>query len=268
VALVMLAVTTAACSSSDPPPRAVPCDQPGPSRPTVVLVHGAWADGSSWNGEAALLRRAGYVVRAVPNPLRNLTSDTASVADFVKTIPGPIVLVGHSYGGSVITNAAAGNPNVKALVYVDAAAPDVGETTSQLSGVDSALHAPDASLYDMVTYPGAPAGAADLYLKQNVFVGAFATDLPKWKAMELWATQRAASTVAFMTPSRAAAWRTVPSWYFISTGDKIITPASERFMARRARSTVTEFRGGSHLTLISHPEAVTSVIGAALCSVR
>lgn len=266
--LLVLALSIAACSSLDPPRQPVPCNQPATSRPTVVLVHGAWADSSSWNGEVDTLQRAGYVVRALPNPLRNLTSDTALVADFLRTVTGPVVLVGHSYGGSVITNAAAGNPNVKALVYVDAAAPDVGQTTGELSGADSALNAPAAALYDMVTYPGAPAAAADLYLKQNVFVGSFASDLSKGTATRLWATQRAASTSAFMTPSQFAAWRTIPSWYFISTGDRIITPSSERLMARRARSNITEFQGGSHLTLISHPEAVTRVIGAALCSVR
>ncbi|GAA4586829.1 alpha/beta hydrolase [Planotetraspora phitsanulokensis] len=244
------------------------CPSPGPVKPTVVLVHGAWADASSWNGEVRSLQRAGYTARAVANPLRNLDSDAETVADFLKTVSGPIVLVGHSYGGSVITNAAAAVPNVKALVYVDAAAPDVGETNGQLSGSDSDLNKDPATLYDKVPYPGAPAGAADLYLKRRVFVRSFASDLPRRTAVRLWATQRAASTSAFTTPSKAAAWKTIPSWYFISTGDRIITPSSERAMARRAGSKVTEFQGGSHLTLISHPEAVTSVIGSAVCSVR
>jgi pimeloyl-ACP methyl ester carboxylesterase len=186
----------------------------------------------------------------------------------LKTISGPIVLVGHSYGGSVITNAAAGVPNVKALVYVDAAAPDVGETTGQLSGSDSALNTDPHSLYDMVAYPGAPEGATDLYLKQSIFVRLFASDLAQNTAIRLWASQRAASTSAFMTPSKAAAWKTIPSWYFISTGDRIITPSSELFMAHRAHSKITEFHGGSHLTLISHPDAVTSVIEAVICSIR
>ncbi|GII52119.1 alpha/beta hydrolase [Planotetraspora thailandica] len=258
----------AAPMRSSPTPGPLPCPSPGGPKPTVVLVHGAWADTSSWNGEVDALRRAGYVARAVANPLRNLTSDAATVADFLKTVPGPIVLVGHSYGGSVITNAAAGLPNVKALVYVDAAAPDVGETTGQLSGPGSALNANPDSLYDKVPYPGAPQGAADLYLKQNVFVHSFASDLPQDTAVRLWASQRAASTSAFTTPSKAAAWKTIPSWYFISTGDRIITPASELSMAHRARSKITQFQGGSHLTLISHPDAVTSVIGSAICSVR
>jgi pimeloyl-ACP methyl ester carboxylesterase len=245
-----------------------PCRPPARSKPTVVLVHGAWADTSSWNGQVRALQRAGYVARAIANPLRNLTTDAASVADFLKTVSGPVVLVGHSYGGSVITNAAAGNANVKALVYVDAAAPDGGETTGALSGSGSALNKDPGSLYDKVPYPDAPRGAVDLYLKQEPFVRSFASDLPRDTALRLWATQRAASTSAFMTPSKAAAWKTIPSWYFVSTGDRIITPDSELSMAHRARAKITKFRGGSHLTLISHPAAVTSVIGTAVCSLR
>jgi pimeloyl-ACP methyl ester carboxylesterase len=239
------------------------------ARPTVVLVHGAWADASSWAGEVTSLQAAGYPVRAIANPLQNLTTDSETVADFLKTLSGPIVLVGHSYGGSVITTAAAGNPNVKALVYVDAAAPDVGETTGSLSGADSVLQRKPASeLFDQLPSPGVPAGVMDLYLKGDIFVTNFANDLPKQTAQQLWASQRAASTAAFDTPSQAPAWRTIPSWYFISTGDQIITPTSERAMAQRAHSTVTEFNGGSHLTLISHPDAVTAVIQSAINSVH
>ncbi|GAA0424902.1 alpha/beta hydrolase [Acrocarpospora corrugata] len=240
---------------------------PDHAKPTIILVHGAWAGTSSWDGELRSLRKSGYLARAIANPLRNLTTDAASIADFLKTIPGPVVLVGHSYGGSVITNAAAAVSNVKALVYVDAAAPDVGETTGQLSGSDSALNQEPKSLYDMVPYPDAPKGADDLYLKQDVFLRSFASDLPRDTALQLWASQRSASTGAFMTPSKAAAWKRIPSWYFISTGDRIITPGSMRFMAKRARSKVTEFDGGSHLTLISHPEAVTAVIKEAVSAV-
>jgi pimeloyl-ACP methyl ester carboxylesterase len=275
VALVAITATAATVSttnaqtSSSVTNQLLSCQSPGRPKPTIVLVHGAWADASSWNGEVQALQRAGYVARAVANPLEGLTTDTETVSDFLKTITGPIVLVGHSYGGSVITNAAAGNPNVKALVYVDAAAPDVGESTGQLSGSDSALSkAPPATLYDTVPYAGAPQGAADLYLKKDVFVHSFGNDLPPNTAALLWATQRAASAAAFTTPSRAAAWKTIPSWYFISSGDQIITPASELSMAHRAHSTITEFSGGSHLTLISHPDAVTAVIGSAICSVR
>jgi pimeloyl-ACP methyl ester carboxylesterase len=252
-------------------PQAKPsasCTSASGVKPTVVLVHGAWADASSWNGELKLLREAGYPVRAIANPLRNLTTDSETVADFLRTLHGPVVLVGHSYGGSVITNAAAQVDNVKALVYVDAAAPAVGETNGSLSGKTSALNAPPNTLFDNVAYPGAPAGAKDLYLKKNIFLKNFANDLPRDQAADLWASQRAASTVAFGTPSKYAAWKKIPSWYFISTGDQIITPQSELSMARRAKSKITTFQGGSHLTLISHPKEVTAVITSAICSVR
>jgi len=235
--------------------------EPDAVKPTIVLVHGAWADASSWNGEIQILEARGYTVRAIANPLDNLTTDSTYVADFLRTIDGPIVLVGHSYGGSVITNAAEAIPNVKALVYVDAAAPAVGETNGSLSGADSVLkHKSDDELFDKLPYPGAPPGAVDLYLKKDVFLQNFGNDLPADVATRLWSTQRAASTAAFDTPSRYAAWKTIPSWYFISSGDQIITPTSERAMATRAHSTVTEFDGGSHLTLVSHPDAVTAVI--------
>lgn len=248
--------------SGETPASALP---PYGARPTVVLVHGAWADTSSWDGEVSALLERGYNVRAVANPLENLTTDSEYVSAFLKTIPGPVVLVGHSYGGSVITNAAAGNTNVKALVYVDAAAPAVGETNGALSGPDSVLkQQPETELFDMMPDPGASPGATDLYLKREVFLHYFGNDLPTEEATKLWATQRAASTNAFETPSKFAAWETIPSWYFISSGDKIITPASEHAMANRAGSDVTVFDGGSHLTLISHPGAVTAVIQKAI----
>ncbi|MGW2932055.1 alpha/beta hydrolase [Streptomyces sp. NPDC055722] len=238
------------------------------SKPTVVLVHGAWAGTSSWNGEIDILRREGYTVRAIANPLQNLTTDSRTVADFVQSIPGTVVLVGHSYGGAVITNAAAQTGNVKALVFVDAAAPAVGETTASLSGSTSALNAPASTLFDSVPYANAPAGASNLYLKKGVFLKNFANNLPVQQATDLWASQRAASTAALNTPSKYAAWKTIPSWFFISTGDQIITPASEMKMARRAGSKVTTFEGGSHLTLISNPEPVAKVIESAIDAVR
>ncbi|WP_082929253.1 alpha/beta fold hydrolase [Mycobacterium sp. 852013-51886_SCH5428379] len=257
-----VAVAAALLGAASGPAPAAPLDG---LPPTVVLVHGAWADASSWDGVVAALQQRGYEVRAIANPLENLTTDSDYVAGFLATVRGPIVLAGHSYGGSVITNAAAGNPNVKALVYVDAAAPAVGETNGSLSGADSVLNEkPESELFDRLPYPGAPAGASDLYLKRDIFLRHFGNDLPADQATRLWATQRAASTSAFETPSRFAAWEDVPSWYFISSGDQIITPASEHAMAQRARSQVTVFDGGSHLTLISHPDAVTAVIQQAI----
>ncbi|WP_412148562.1 alpha/beta fold hydrolase [Curtobacterium flaccumfaciens] len=242
---------------------------PGRAKPTVVLVHGAWADASSWNGEAAYLRAAGYPVRAIANPVEDLTTDAQYVRTFLDSIHGPIVLVGHSYGGSVITNAATGDPDVKALVYVDAAAPATGETNGSLSGADSVLSTePKSTLFTTLPEPGAPAGVSDLYLNEDVFVHAFGSDLPKARAEALWSSQRTASTAAFDTPSQTEAWATIPSWYFVSSGDRIITPTSELAMAKRAHSTVTLFHGGSHLTLISHPAAVTRTIAAAIAAVR
>ena len=242
---------------------------PRQARPTVVLVHGAWADASSWSGEVATLQAAGYDVRAIANPLQDLTTDAKYVADYLKTIAGPVVLAGHSYGGAVITNAAAGLANVKALVYVDAAAPAPGETNGQLSGATSILNKDTpAQLFFSTSYPGAPGGASELYLNENIFLRYFASDLPSPEAKRLWASQRGASTAAFNTPSRAAAWKTIPSWYFVSTGDQIITAASELAMAHRAHSHITLFHGGSHLTLISHPNAVTAVIASAICSLH
>jgi pimeloyl-ACP methyl ester carboxylesterase len=263
------ATSTAPESSSSAVASAPAAPPSNGVKPTVVLVHGAWADTSSWDGEVSALRKQGYDARAIANPLEDLTTDAEYVKSFLATVSGPIVLVGHSYGGSVITNAAEGNPNVKALVYVDAAAPDVGETNGSLSGSDSALkQKPEGELFDKVPYPGAPAGAVDLYLKKDVFLQNFGNDLPADVATQLWATQRSASTSAFETPSKFAAWRTIPSWYFISSGDQIITPTSEKAMAARAHSHVTIFDGGSHLTLISHPDAVTAVIQQAIDSVH
>ena len=253
--------------------NAVPASAAGCAmKPTIVLVHGNWANTSSWSGEVARLQRDRYVVRAINNPLRGLTSDAADVADLLHTISGPIVLVGHSYGGMVITNAAAGNPNVKALVYVDGFAPDVGETAGQLLGNTSALGAAPNTLFDTVAHPGAPAGDTDLYLKERVFLQSFAQDLPTATAEALWASQNPSAVNTGTTPSWAAAWKTIPSWYVIGTADKIITPESQLFMARRAhaRSIIT-VPGGSHLTLISHPTEVTTQIVAAAqaaCSAR
>jgi pimeloyl-ACP methyl ester carboxylesterase len=261
--------TTTAPAKSPLVHRLETCRPAGHAKPAVVLVHGAWADASSWSGEVTTLQAAGYDVRAIANPLQDLTTDSAYVADYLKTIHGPVVLAGHSYGGAVITNAAAGAANVKALVYVDAAAPAPGETNGQLSGAGSILKKDTpAQLFYTTSYPGAPAGASELYLKENIFIRNFASDLPRSEAGRLWASQRGASTAAFGTPSVAAAWKTIPSWYFISTGDQIITAASELAMAHRAHSHITMFHGGSHLTLISHPNAVTAAIASAICSLH
>jgi len=236
------------------------------AKPTVVLVHGAWADASSWSGEIAPLQRAGYPVRAFANPLRGLAGDSAYLADFLSTITGPVVLVGHSYGGAVISNGAAGNPNVKALVYVDAFVPDVGETVLSLAGPDSVLAGDPSTVFDFAPYPGGPPGDLDLYLKKTVYLQSFAPDLPTRTSSVLYATQRPAAFSGFAAQAAAAAWKTIPSWYLVGTEDQVIPPAQQLFMARRAHARIVEV-AASHVSLISRPGAVTGLIVAAARSV-
>jgi pimeloyl-ACP methyl ester carboxylesterase len=268
-ALVPLTAAAGTVHVASPVKQQGSCLPAGAAKPVIVLVHGAWADTSSWSGEIAELRAEGFDARAIANPLQGLTTDSQYVADYVKAIQGPVILVGHSYGGAVISQAAVGLANVKGLVYVDASAPAPGEANGSLTGATSVLKKlTPAQLYVTTAYPGAPAGAQELYLKENVFVSDFANSLPASQARLLWATQRGASSAAFTTPSTEAAWQTIPSWYFISTGDRIITPQSELSMAHRAHSHITLFHGGSHLTLISDPQAVTKVIMSAVCSMH
>jgi pimeloyl-ACP methyl ester carboxylesterase len=241
-------------------------EQPGP-KPTIVLEHGAWADASSWAGVIQQLQQAGYTVDAPPDPLRGLTYDSTYLADYLRTITGPIILVGHSYGGAVITNAATGNPNVKALVYVDAFIPAQGETILQLIAAQpgSCLAGNPADVFTSVPYPGAPAGDVDLYLKTAPdppypgFAQCFANGLPASQAAVLAATQRPLAFSAVSTPSGTPAWKTIPSWSVIGTADHVIPPAEQLLMSRRANAHITEIDAG-HLSLISDPGAVTRVI--------
>jgi pimeloyl-ACP methyl ester carboxylesterase len=234
-------------------------DRPGPAKPTIVLVHGAWADASSWSKVAARLQADGYTVRAVPNPLRSLSGDAAYMRTFLETVTGPIVLVGHSYGGAVITNAATGLPNIKALVYVNAFAPDEGEIGTQLAGPDSALAADPTTIFDFVPATFPPTPATDLYLKKSFVFASFAPGLsPEDKAI-VWATQRPAALGIDEPSSGTPAWRTIPSWYLIGSKDRIIPASSQRAMAERAGSTIAEYNAG-HLGLMSDPETVTQWI--------
>jgi pimeloyl-ACP methyl ester carboxylesterase len=240
-----------------------------PPKPTVVLVHGAWADGSSWSKVARRLQRDGYPVKVAANPLRGLASDAAYLAAVLKTIPGPVVLAGHSYGGAVITNAALGLGNVKALVYVDAFIPDQGQSVLQLvaSRPGSALGGDPATVFDAVPYPGAPPGDVDLYVKPNVFVGAFGNDLRPAKAAVLAASQRPLTFSAAAEPSGPPAWKTIPSWAVVGTIDRTIPPAAQLDMARHAGARITQIRAG-HLSMLSQPDAVQSVIERAARSLH
>ncbi|GII57846.1 alpha/beta hydrolase [Planotetraspora thailandica] len=239
-------------------------------KPTIVLVHGAWADASSWSGEVTRLQADGYTVAVAPNPLRGLSDDTDYLRDYLASITGPIVLVGHSYGGAVITNAATGNPNVKALVYVDAYIPDEGDTVADLSGPDSAL-APGASnpasVFKLVDYPNAPDNIYDTYVLPDVFVRAFAGDLSPAKGAQLAASQSPTSLLALGLHSGPPAWKTIPAWDLIGTNDKIIPVAQQIEMAKNAGAHTQKFTA-SHLGIISQPATVTKFIEQAACSVR
>jgi pimeloyl-ACP methyl ester carboxylesterase len=235
-------------------------------KPTIVLEHGAWANGSSWDAVALILRAQGYKVDIAPNSLRGLSLDTAELRNHLAGIKGPLVLVGHSYGGAVISNAATGNQNVKALVFDDAYIPAEGETVASLSGPDSALAAASAnptSVFRLETYEGAPAGIYDTYLLPAVVATAFAPDLPKPIQNYLAKTQPATSLLALGEPSGAPAWTTVPSWDVVGQQDKIIPVAAQLAMAKRAGSQVTQINS-SHVSLLSHPIEVASVIAKAV----
>jgi pimeloyl-ACP methyl ester carboxylesterase len=227
-----------------------------------VLVHGAWADSSSWNAVVEQLQSLGYTVDAAPNPLRGVSGDSAYLSDFLSTISGPIVLVGHSYGGFVITNAATGNTQVKALVYDDAFIPAPGDTPLSLSSAKpgSCLAVDPSTVLNFVPYPGSPSGDADLYVKQSVFPGCFANGLPASEGAALAAEQQplAASTLS-ESLTTAPAWQTIPSWAVIGTEDHVIPPAEQLAMAQRAGAHITKI-DAPHLSMISDPGAVTRVI--------
>jgi len=232
-------------------------------QPTIVLVHGAWADASSWNAVAAGLRSRGFTVFAPPNPLRGVAGDAAYISSFVgQRTSGPVVLVGHSYGGFVITNASGGD--VQALVYIDAFIPATGETTFQiLGGSGSALDVPDpTTVLDLAGYPGSPEGDVEAFLKPNTVHQAFAQDLPEEDRWLVAETQRPITLSANTSPSIAEAWRTLPNWAVIGTEDRIIPPATQRSMAERAGAKITEV-AGSHVSMVSHPEVSIDTILAA-----
>jgi pimeloyl-ACP methyl ester carboxylesterase len=239
---------------------------PESTKPSIVLVHGAWADASSWNAVIAPLQSEGFTVFAPPNELRGLTSDAAYIASFLaQRTSGPVVLVGHSYGGAVITNAGANGGDVRALVYVDAFIPDEGETVvGILEGSGSALAVADpTTVLDLAGYPGAPDGAADAFLKPETVHTAFAQDLPEVDRWAIVAGQRPASLVANVTPSGAPAWKSIPSWAVLGTDDLVIPIETQRRMAQRAGATISEV-DASHVSMVSKPEATLAAIRAAV----
>jgi pimeloyl-ACP methyl ester carboxylesterase len=237
-----------------------------PSRngsPTVVLVHGAFADASSWNGVVERLQAKGIQVLAPANPLRGIAFDSAYIAGVLEQTPGPIVAVGHSYGGAVITNAATHADNVVGLVYVAAFAPDEGERLgeAEAGSKDSVLNSALVPLH----YPNGGVQAVEFAIDPAKFRDAFAADLPKEETAVMAATQRPVAELAFSEPTGAPAWKNLPSWAVVATGDKAAGTDVIRSMAERAGSKITEV-DASHVVMVSQPEAVTDVILDALAA--
>jgi pimeloyl-ACP methyl ester carboxylesterase len=232
----------------------------GPA-PTVVLVHGAWWQASSWTAVAARLRDRGYPVVVPDNPLRTLAGDAASIAGVLQRIAGPIVLVGHSYGGNVITDAAEGNPNVKALVYIAGFAPDRGESAFTLDALVPGSLLP-VSLVPVASMQPSGELALDLYVNPVLFRSVLAQDVPEPAVAALAAAQRPVTLAALLGQSTTPAWKTIPSWYMVAASDRAIPPATQRFMAERAGANTVEI-DSSHAAPVSHPDAVTDLILAA-----
>ncbi len=227
-----------------------------PKKPTIVLVHGAFADG---NGFTAIVRRLvtdGYPVIAAPNPLRGLSSDAEQLKALLNSIEGPIVLVGHSYGGAVISTAATGNPEVKALVYLAAFVPETGESVQEL-----VEKFPGSTVGESLKPVPLPGGQVDLYINPRVFHPHFAGDLPADEAALFAIMQRPSTGAALGEPAAGPqAWHTIPSYNLISGADRIIPPAAQEFMAQRSGAKVQVVDGASHLVFVSHPDLAVDLI--------
>jgi pimeloyl-ACP methyl ester carboxylesterase len=252
---MMLAALTAACdgAAADPSPPA--------AKPTVVLVHGAFADSSSWNGVIEQLVTNGYSVIAVANPLRGLRTDAQYLRGLLDNVEGPIVLAGHSYGGSVMSEAADEHPNVKALVYIASFLLDKGESTAQLAAKFPGAQLGPALNPVPIRLPDGSTGD-DLYITQDEFRRVFAADVPAQVAALMAATQRPITAAALDEPATRAAWKTIPSWNMVTTQDLAIPAESMRFMGERANSQTVEVEA-SHAVTVSQPGAVADLITTA-----
>ncbi|TCO59575.1 alpha/beta fold hydrolase [Actinocrispum wychmicini] len=237
-------------------------DFAGP-KPTILLVHGAFTDASSWSGVITNLQHAGYPVVAPPNPLRDLTTDAAYIAGITRNIKGPVIMVGHSYGGAVITNAAREAPNVKGLVYVAAFAPDNGESTGDIN-----KRYPDTPIRTSIVPQLYPDGTVDLYIDPAKFRDVFAQDVPADRAAVMAAVQRPLNAPAGDRPSGEPAWKKLPSWFLTATEDHAINPAAEADMAKRAHAVQTVKIRGGHALPVSHPNDVARLIRTAACQTR
>jgi pimeloyl-ACP methyl ester carboxylesterase len=238
-------------------------------KPTIVLVHGAWMDGSSWNAVATELRGQEFTIFTPTNFLRGPT-DSAYISSFLaQRTSGPVVLVGHSYGGLVITNAATSSSNVKALVYVDAFVPEEGETLAQImGGSGSAFDVSDPNtVFDLADYPGGPDGDSEAFLKPESVHKYLAPDLPEAERWLIVESQRPITASAGTIPSGPAAWKCIPSWAVVGTEDRVIPPDAQRHMAERAGATISDV-AGSHVSIVSKPQATIDAILAAVAAVE
>ncbi|MFH8291945.1 alpha/beta fold hydrolase [Streptomyces sp. NPDC018059] len=237
-----------------------------PARPTVVLIHGAFADASSWSGVVRRLQHGGHRVLAPALPLRGLKSDAAYIRSVLDSVTGPVVLVGHSYGGAVISQAAADAPHVKALVYIAAFVPDIGESALGLTDKYPGSTLGQATATQTYPLPGGGEGT-ELVIKKELFREQFAAGVPTKTAQVMAAGQRPIALAALQEPATAAAWKKIPSWYLVATGDRNIPPAAERWMARRARARTVTVRA-PHAVSVSDPGPVTDLILHASRAVR
>ncbi len=252
---VAVALAAGAFVVVEPAQAAAPATTEGADGPTIVLVHGAWERASSWRLVAEQLRDRGYRVVAPEIALRTLAGDAAQIADVVQGLDGPAVLVGHSYGGAVISNVAVG-PNVAALVFIAAFAPDRGESILGLDARDlGSLVAASLVPVPFLT----PTVGVDLFINRLLYRSVFAADVAEPAATEMAATQRPLTLAALSAPSAEPSWKTVASWYLVAADDLAIPPATERFMAGRAKATTVEV-ASSHAAPVSHPDAVVDTI--------
>ncbi|MFH7341203.1 alpha/beta fold hydrolase [Streptomyces sp. KHY 26] len=237
-----------------------------PDTPTVVLIHGAFADASSWTGVVERLQRQGHRVLAPALPLRGLASDAAYIRSVLDSVTGPIVLVGHSYGGAVISQAAAGARQVEALVYIAAFVPEIGESALQLTDKFPGSTLGQATVTQYYPLPGGGQGA-ELVIKRELFREQFAAGVPVRTAQVMAAGQRPITLAALQEPATAAAWQNIPSWYLVASEDRNIPPAAERWMAERARAHTVTVRA-PHAVSVTDPGPVSDLILRAIRSVR
>ena len=256
-AAALFAVTGTADAASGSAASAASADRA--PKPTVILEHGAFADASSWDGVLTDLRHDGYPVIAAANPLRGPASDATSLRSVIEHVKGPVILVGHSYGGSVISEAAVGEANVKALVYVAAFLPAPGESALQLTGLFPGSTLPATLDPVPFTNPDGSTGT-DLYIQQDKFPHQFAADVPADQAALMAETQRPIAQAALEEKATVAAWKTIPSWDVVTTQDLNIPPAAQEFMAKRAGSRSQVVRGASHMVFVSEPGTTVAFI--------